>query len=64
MKFRNFALDDLIAYLNAMKSAPSDRLDHSCVPRVRGEIFVENGERRTDGSVHSEGSADEKLLRI
>lgn len=44
MKFSNWTLDDLIKYLTAMKSAPSDRLDYTCVPRVRGEIFVENGE--------------------
>ena len=45
MKFNNWKLDDLIQYLTAMKSAPSDRLDYRCVPRVWGEIFVENGER-------------------
>ena len=33
-----------------LKSAPADRLDPNCVPRVRGEIFVENGERK-DGSL-------------
>lgn len=46
MKFSNWTLDDLIEYLKSMKSAPLDRLDYTCVPRVRGEIFVENGERK------------------
>ena len=49
MKFSNWTLDSLIEYLKAMKSAPADRLDCHCVPRVRGEIFVENGERK-DGT--------------
>lgn len=46
MRFRNWTLDELIEYLKDMKSAPADRLDYHCVPRVRGEIFVENGERK------------------
>ncbi len=46
MKFSNWTLDSLIEYLTTMKSAPTDRLDYHCVPRVRGEIFVENGERK------------------
>ena len=50
MKFSNWTLDSLIKYLQAMKSAPTDRLDPHCVPRVRGEIFVENGERK-DGNL-------------
>ena len=46
MRFRNWTLDELIEYLKAMKSDPADRLDYHCVPRVRGKIFVENGERK------------------
>lgn len=57
MKFSNWTLDDLIRYLIAMKSAPSDRLDYDYVPRVRGEIFVENGER-------IDGDTEEELLWI
>lgn len=49
MKFSNWTLDSLIEYLQAMKHAPADRLDYRCVARVRGEIFVENGERK-DGT--------------
>lgn len=44
MKFNNWTIDNLIAYLEAMKHAPADRLDFSRVPRVRGEIRIENGE--------------------
>jgi len=46
MRFSNWTLDALIEYLISMKSAPSERLDCHCVTRVRGEIFVENGERK------------------
>lgn len=49
MKFSNWTLDGLIEYLQSMKHAPPDRLDYRCVARVRGEIFVENGERK-DGT--------------
>lgn len=44
MKFTNWTLDALIEYLIRSKSAPEDRLDPHCVPRVHGEIHIENGE--------------------
>ena len=53
MEFKNWKIDDLINYLQQMKHAPLDRLDYNCVPRVRGEIFIENGER-IDGKSEEE----------
>ena len=44
MKFVNWKIDDLIEYLDRMESAPKDRLDYHCVPRVSGNITVQNGE--------------------
>lgn len=48
MKINNWTLDEVINYLNILKFAPKDRLDHRYTPRVNGEIFVENGESDID----------------
>lgn len=44
MKISRWSIDDLIEYLQQMKSAPKDRLSDSGAATVRGEIFIENGE--------------------
>lgn len=54
MKLNNWTLDSLINYLKRIESAP-DKLDCYFVPRVRGEIFIENGEPKC--SVDKTGSA-------
>lgn len=46
MKFNGWSIDDLINYLTEMKSAPRDRLDSDCVPKCRGELIIENGEKK------------------
>ena len=48
LKFVNWKIEDVIEYLERMKSAPRDRLDYHCVPRVRGEIIIENGELKPE----------------
>ena len=46
MKFKNWTLDNLIEYLESLKSAPSECLDYHCITRCNGEINVFNGERK------------------
>ena len=48
MRFRNWTLDELIEYLKAMKSAPADRLDYHCVPRVRFNVEARSRDIRDD----------------
>lgn len=52
MKFSNWTIDNLIECLKSLKTAGKERLDYDCVPRCRGEIFVENGEQKEDGKMH------------
>ena len=44
MKFTSWTIEELISWLQRMKTSPD--FDYHRVQRVRGEIIIENGELR------------------
>lgn len=47
MKFKGWTIDQLIFFLKQIQHEHPGRFDPHCVPVVRGEIFLENGEQIT-----------------